>query len=87
MTDLLAQFETLDANYNVIVGDFNHDLLKHPSIHAFDDYEQLIQQPTTSKGTLLDHVYIKPTPEEYTSSPMTTYYSYHQPIFVAIKLM
>ena len=85
MTDLLTQFETLDTDYKVIVGDFNHDLLKHPCIHAFDHYEQLIQQPTTPKGTLLDHIYIRPTPEEYTSANLTTYYSYHEPTFVAIK--
>ena len=79
------QEETLGAKYNVILGDLNHDLQKHPRISAFNDYEQLIQQPTTSQGTLLDHIYIKPTPQEFTSAPMTSYYSYHEPIFVAMK--
>ena len=85
ISDLLTQFETLDTNYTVIVGDFNHDLLKHPPIPAFVKYNQLIQQPTTSKGTLLDHIYIKPLPQQYNSSPITTHYSYHDPTFVAIK--
>ncbi len=78
MTDLFTQFESLDTDYNVILGDFNHDLLKNPTILAFNDYEQLIQQPTTSNGTLLDHIYIKPTPQEYQFTYNNLYH--HEPI-------
>jgi hypothetical protein len=85
MNDLTAQFEILDTDHNVFVGDFNHDLLKHPPISAFDHYKQLVKEPTTSKGTLLDHIYIKPEPQQYQSVPMTTHYSYHNPTFIAIK--
>ena len=42
MTDLFTQFESLDTDYNVILGDFNHDLLKNPTIPASNNYEQLI---------------------------------------------
>ncbi len=85
MNDLTAQFEILDTDHTVILGDLNHDLLKYPPIPAFEDFKQLIQQPTTSNGTLLDHIYIKPTPQEYRSAPMTTHYSYHNPTFLAVK--
>jgi hypothetical protein len=84
MNDVTAQIEILDTDYNVLLGDFNRDLLKEQVLPAFKHYDQLIEQPTT-KRTLLDHIYIKPTPPEYSTSVMTTYYSYHDPTFIAIK--
>ncbi len=85
MNDVTAHIEVLDTDYNVLVGDFNRDLLKDSIMPVFRTYKQLIEKPTTNHGTLLDHIYIKPIPQEYTSSVMTTHYSYHNPTFVAIK--
>ena len=85
MIEITTQFEIFDTDYNVLLGDFNRNLLKEQVLPAFRHYNQLIEEPTTDKGTLIDHIYIKPTPKKYTASVMTTYYSYHQPTFVAIK--
>ena len=85
MNNLTAQIEILDTDHKVLVGDFNRNLLTDPVLPAFKHYNQVIQEPTTTKGTLLDHIYIKPLPPNYSASIMTTYYSYHHPTFVAIK--
>lgn len=54
---------------------------------ALANYFQVISEPTTAKGTLLDDIYIKPRPhnDEYVASVLTSYYSYHHPVFIAIK--
>ena len=85
MNEITAQIDNLDTDFKVLVGDFNRNLMKEQVLPAFRQYNQLIEDPTTTKGTLLDHIYIKPTPQNYDSSVLTSYYSYHHPIFVAIK--
>ena len=85
MNDITAQIELLDTDFKVLLGDFNRDLMKDQILPAFNSYNQLIEDPTTTGGTLLDHIYIKPTPQHYIASVMTTHYSYHHPTFVAIK--
>jgi hypothetical protein len=85
MNNITAQIEVLDTDYTVLVGDFNRNLFKENILPVFRQYHQLINTSTTAKQTLLDHVYIKPKPTDYHASVMTTYYSYHNPTFVAIK--
>jgi hypothetical protein len=85
MNDVTAQIEMLDTDYKVLTGDFNRDLLKENILPSFRQYEQVISDPTTAKGTLLDHIYVKPKPQEYQASVLKTYYSYHNPTFIAIK--
>ena len=86
LNDLCTQIETLSVEYVVILGDFNHDLLKKPPISALRRYKQLIASPTTAKGTMVDHIYIKPLPAEYNASVLASHFSYHEPISVSIKL-
>ncbi|XP_072052002.1 uncharacterized protein [Amphiura filiformis] len=84
MNNITAQMEVLDTDYKVLVGDFNRNLFKETILPAFRQYHQVISNSTTAKGTLLDHIYVKPKPKQYQASVMTTYYSYHQPTFIAI---
>ena len=47
---------------SVVLGDFNEDLLQKPdsrvlSLMSSNGYEQLVQSPTTDRGTMIDHVY------------------------------
>ena len=86
MNKITAQTELLDVDYAVFTGDFNHNLLKDAILPPFRQYHQVISEPTTAKGTLLDHIYIKPRPTQYVASVLTTYYSYHDPVFVAINI-
>ncbi|XP_056093733.1 uncharacterized protein LOC130072579 [Rhinichthys klamathensis goyatoka] len=71
----------------VIMGDFNEDILTSSSIGTLMEvhgYSQHVQCPTTEKGTLIDHVYIKDA-ENVTIEIVSTYYSYHEAILVSVR--
>ena len=74
----------------VIGGDFNENLLsasKTPIKQLMEKhgFTQLITQPTTSSGTLLDAVYVR-DPYPLTAGVLQSYYSYHDPTYCAVKL-
>jgi exonuclease III len=97
----LNDFTQILANYlannlpmeeqTIIMGDFNNDLLdKHQSTVLIDTlgslgFNQTVQQFTTDRGTLIDHVYIK-----HANLLKTTvddcYYSYHDTISINIDM-
>ncbi|XP_072047334.1 uncharacterized protein [Amphiura filiformis] len=87
MNNITAQTDLLDTDYTVFVGDFNHNLLggRGNDFPSLSQYHQVITDPTTAGGTLLDHIYVKPCPALYYASVLTTYYSYHNPVFIAIR--
>ena len=86
MNEICAQLEALDTDYTLFLGDFNHNLIDKCELPPFRQYQQVISKPTTQNGTLLDHIYIKPPPQqEYIAEVLTTYYSYHNPVAIAIK--
>ncbi len=71
----------------ILGGDLNIDLLGDPHRNVVglpESYVQLIIQPTTSYGSLLDHIYVKAYAlANYTSGVCQTYYSDHDPTFVS----
>lgn len=82
---LLAWLDTISSN-NVVMGDFNEDSLKNSSIGKFFEqrgYKQLVTQPTTEAGTLIDHVYVKCDCFDAATKAvvMPTYFSDHEGIF------
>ena len=89
MSDITAQTELLETDHDVFVGDFNIDLMKDDTLppKVFQNYYQAISEPTTTNETLLDHIYIRPIPSinDFIASVLPTYYSYHRPVFIAIK--
>ena len=89
MSNITAQTELLETDNAVFVGDFNIDLMKDATLvpRVFRSYFQVISEPTTANQTLLDHIYIKPVPgiDDFVASVLPTYYSYHRPVFIAIK--
>ena len=89
MSNITAQTELLETDHAVFVGDFNIDLMKDPTLvpRVFRSYFQAISEPTTANQTLLDHIYTKPVPgiDDFVASVLPTYYSYHRPVFIAIK--
>ena len=89
MSNITAQTELLETDHAVFVGDFNIDLLKDGTLppRVFQSYFQAISEPTTINETLLDHIYIKPIPSinDFIAAVLPTYYSYHRPVFIAIK--
>ncbi|XP_052788850.1 uncharacterized protein LOC128223618 [Mya arenaria] len=67
----------------IIVGDFNLDLYQATDSDlnmCFQEYSQIIQQPTTAGRTLLDHMYIKNINCKE-SGVIPTHYSYHDMTF------
>ena len=89
MSNITAQTELLETDHDVFVGDFNIDLMKDDTSppRVFQNYYQAISEPTTTNETLLDHIYIRPIPSinDFIASVLPTYYSYHRPVFIAIK--
>ena len=72
----------------VVMGDFNDDILKSSTISKFitdKSYVQLVTQPTTEKGTLIDHVYVKTTQYDVESIVLPTYFSDHEGIVCSFK--
>lgn len=66
-----------------VMGDFNDDILKTSTICKFvtdKGYVQQVTQPTTEKGTLIDHVYVKTTLYDVESTVLPTYFSDHEGI-------
>ena len=84
MSNITAQTELF-----VFVGDFSTDLIKDGVLppRPFQNYFQAISEPTTDNETLIDHIYVKPIPavDDFVASVLPTYYSYHRPVFIAIK--
>ncbi len=70
----------------ILGGDFNIDLLGDPhrnTIGIPESYVQLITQPTTTYGSLLDHIYVKAHDlTNYSSGVCQTYYSDHDATYV-----
>ena len=90
LANILTQFNVRGhssiSDYTVIMGDFNFDLFKHQGLQPLANYRQLIEQSTTSGSTLLDHIYISPTPANYSAGILNTYYSYHEPVFLSLDI-
>lgn len=86
MLHVIAELEKHPGK-KAIMGDFNEDILTTSSIATLMElhgYSQHVQYPTTEKGTLIDHVYIKDA-EHVTTEIVTTYYSYHEAVLVSVR--
>ncbi|XP_026114512.1 uncharacterized protein LOC113092934 isoform X2 [Carassius auratus] len=71
----------------VIMGDFNEDILTSSTIGTLMElhgYSQHVQHPTTEKGTLIDHVYVKDA-ENVSVEIVQTYYSFHQAVLISLR--
>ena len=79
---------TLHQKNIVILGDFNEDSIDNKTnIHNFfqqHGFKQLIIDPTTNQGSLLDHIYFNATSTTQTKV-CDTYYSDHDSTLLAIR--
>ena len=87
MVEQLLSSTALSHAEVLVVGDFNDDLMakttKIRSCFQSNGFNQLIDQPTTDQGSLLDHVYfngVSPIQTEVCD----TYYSDHDCTIIAI---
>ena len=78
---------TLHRKNIVILGDFNEDLIDNKThIHFFQQhgFKQLIIDPTTNQGSLLNHIYFNATSTTQTEV-CDIYYSDHDSTLLAIR--
>ena len=72
----------------LVLRDFNEDLMQNKTkisnYFKQHGYKQLIHQPTTDQGSLLDHIYFNGT-STTTTEVCDTYYSDHDSTMLAIK--
>lgn len=75
----------------LILGDFNIDIVSQPnssivSLMSNHGYAQLVLSPTTSKGTLIDHVYYNRPTNDIIVQVHDTYYSDHDTVYCSILI-
>ena len=70
----------------IIMGDFNEDIFTSSTVVKLMEthgYSQQVHNPTTEKGTLIDHVYAKDM-EGISVEVVQTYYSFHHAILISL---
>ncbi|MCG8623848.1 MAG: endonuclease/exonuclease/phosphatase family protein, partial [Proteobacteria bacterium] len=88
MVEKLLSAPELHEKNILVLGDFNEDLMESKTniCSFFQQYQfkQLIHQPTTNQGSLLDHIYFNGSATTKTEV-YDTYYSDHDTTFLAIQ--
>ena len=86
---LLNALEIMDHHPIVVCGDFNENVLAGRGRIAQElesrGYAQVIEDATTDKNTLLDHIYLSPPQRCVQSGVLRTYYSYHNPVYCVLS--
>ena len=73
----------------IILGDFNEDLSdtiqsRILNVMSNHGYTQLVQSPTTDRGTLIDHVYCNIPSDDTVVQVQDTYYSDHDTVYCSV---
>ena len=95
LTDLLSRVLNRISTSSlptIILGDFNEDVLHHTesdsrimNFMSRHGYTQIVNLPTTNKGTLIDHVYCNASLNNNTIVQVhDTYYSDHDTVYCSI---
>ncbi|XP_048256969.1 uncharacterized protein LOC125382713 [Haliotis rufescens] len=85
---MLQLVQELDnrSGRSIIMGDFNENILSSSSIQTMmesNGFTQMVSEPTTEGGTLLDHVYVKGL-ENVSVQILPTYFGYHEAIEIKL---
>ena len=76
----------------IILGDFNVDLLSQPNssiltLMSNHGYTQLVTNPTTANGTLIDHIYYNRPTTDIIVQVHDAYYSDHDTVYCSIPIL
>ena len=86
LTTIVSDMSNLPT---IILGDFNENLY-NTHCHILDNimsnngYTQLVQSPTTDRGTLIDHVYYNRPSDDVVVQVHDAYYSDHNTVYCSI---
>ena len=82
-------YHSQNACYAFVLGDINYNVLDLPesivSLMSTHGYAQLVNNPTTAKGTLIDHVYSN-LHDNIIVEVYDTYYSDHDTVYCSILM-
>ena len=73
-----------------IMGDINENVFKSSTICNLltgKGYSQHVKQPTTQRGTLIDHVYFKSLLYEIEAIVLPTYFSDHEAVLCSFRAL
>ena len=76
----------------LILGDFNLDLLscnndrRLINFMTINNFTQIVNEPTTDRGSLIDHIYYNRPISDLFIEVSDTYYSDHDTIFCLLSL-
>ena len=84
--DLQILLNSVPTGHIVIGGDFNIDLSNNSGKSPLEilnrlQFKQIVQKYTTTKGTLIDHIYVKNAKKNYRTGIVATHYSYHEAVY------
>ena len=91
MLTRILNYVSMSNTPTVILGDFNDNVLEQlespiVSLMSTHGYAQLVNSPTTAKGTLIDHVYYSNPNGSEIVEVHDTYYSDHDAVYCSILM-
>ena len=91
MLTQVSNYVSMSNTPTVILGDFNDNVLEQlespiVSLMSTHGYAQLVNSPTTAKGTLIDHVYYNNPNGSEIVEVHDTYYSDHNTVYWSILM-
>ena len=91
MLSTVLNYVSMSNVPTVILGDINHDVSCQPesqiiNLMSTHGYTQLVNTPTTAKGTLIDHVSSNIHDDNIIVEVHDTYYSDHDTIYCSIPM-
>ena len=98
---LMYMFDIIDCSIpTVVMGDFNEDMSNYYlqstaeshqtpqllKLMSDNDYSQLVENPTTDRGTLIDHIYYNKNCDNVILEIADCYYSDHDTVFCSVAI-